>query len=279
MANEDQYERLSDDPSVFIDKAKIYRQNEPVAHDQGKPTTNPSPKEQARPNVPVIDINTFSPEKRRILETLELLEQELKADRQIKNKNDERLRVIQKQFRDVQLKFKGFGDDARFTSAPTDLQNDIDECRSNIAIATAELATITPVLWIEWEQKRAEREQKWREKAKAQQLRLEQERYQQEQERQRKDLLNEELRAKLRAKYEATKPQRVPLPARPLQPQPERMSSSPSSAGSSGAGCILPILGIVAFVAVLSLLMHSLIIMAPIFGNAIIVVVGMFSRN
>ncbi len=43
-----------------------------------------------------------------------------------------------------------------------------------------------------------------------------------------------------------------------IQQQHKPVTSSPSSAGSSGTGCILPILGVVAFIAILPFLIHFL---------------------
>lgn len=60
------------------------------------------------------------------------------------------------------------------------------------------------------------------------------------------------------------------------------VSSSPSNTGSSGIGCVLPIIGVIAFIAVLPLLLQLLAILIPIIivgGIAGAIIVGFFSKD
>ena len=112
------------------------------------------------------------------------------------------------------------------------------------------------------------------------QLHLEQERQQeenckrqQEQEWQRKAHLS----AELKVKQEAVERQRVAQAQLPIQQQPTTFS--PFNEGSSGAGCILPILGIIAFTAILPFLLQLLAFLVTIVivgGSIVAVAAGIF---
>lgn len=204
-----------------------------------------SAEEQERRNKPSLDINTLSPEKRRVLETLDLLEKELKIYEQVRHKNDERLTTLKQQLQGACIRFKQLGDDARFSSAPKDLQCDIDDCRATVANATGVLLGILPILKAEQVERRAEELTQRHEREKQKLL---------------EEVLEQQHQASLKAekaKQEGAERQRVALSLLPTKPQPIPISSSPSSASSSGTGCILPVLavlGIVAFLAILPFL-------------------------
>jgi Flp pilus assembly protein TadB len=111
----------------------------------------------------------------------------------------------------------------------------------------------------------------------------------------REDLRQTAEKAKARHTPEGTEHQRVTGAQPPTYQKPASPSSSgagssgagssgagSSGAGSSGAGCILPILGIIAFIAILPFLIQLLIIAVPIVivgGIIFAVIAGLFSKN